>query len=213
MMRLLNSLCVSGVILCLFAGGRSPQSASSPLAKQPLQSQPEDERTAKLSLRVSALKDAITSGDALGLRVEIWNEGTTDIFVCKDFERLSWPFCNVSFSIENSTGRYSSQYNVAIDSDPREKVPLTKALSRDWIALRQNHYYGTTVKLDPASYPQLREPGRYQILGQYGSSGFVQSYHGSLLVESGELEHLQAISWQGQIDAKAITIRVLPAKH
>jgi hypothetical protein len=212
-MQPLKSLYACSAILCLLATVQSSPNLSAPRTGQSSPVVQQGEQPAKVSLRASAPKNAINSGEILELRVEIWNEGSTDVFVCKDFGRNSWPFCHVDFTIEDSSGRSGSQLSSAIDLDPFQKVPLARALVRDWIALRPNHFCGTTVKLDPATFPQLRKLGRHKVLAEYSSPGLVQGYHGTLVIESGELERLPAKSWQGQVEAKPVIVRILPERH
>lgn len=205
-MRSISLILVAQMIVWLLPADSSPFAH---LTSQSQRVQQDDAHPPKLSLRLSTLNRMIHLGEDLELRMEIWNEGGNDVYVCKQFERMGWPLCSTDFTILDSAGQRGPQFNASSHADSRLKVPLASALIRDWIALSPHHFCGTTVKLDPTSYPLLRVPGDYRVMAEYSSQGLVESYRGALQFEPGEIERLPAKSWQGQIEAEPITITVL----
>jgi|SRR5208282_1612122 len=163
-----------------------------------------------LSVKVSALEGTVPSGQDPQLRVEIWNEGAGDVFVCKDFERVSWPYCSLTLYVEDASGRRAGpQGGIAADFYHASKQTLSEILLRDWVALRPGHFYGTTVTLHTDVYPQLRKPGVYRISAEYTSAGLLAGYQGSVASEPGDIARLPATAWEGTVQSAAVVIHVV----
>jgi len=163
----------------------------------------------KIDIRLSAVKRVIVTGDALQLKVEIWNRSPVeDVYVCKDFEPQSSPLCGVDFTLEDTSGRFGINGGVATDFNPWNKEPFARVLVRDWIALRPDHFYGAIINLDSNSYPRLRKLGTYRVWATYKSSGLTNGYQGSVSFDPEEIAHLPAKSWQGEVDSNILVVRV-----
>jgi hypothetical protein len=54
----------------------------------------------KIEVRISPVKNTIASGETLKVRVEIWNVGNKNIFVCRDFQSHA-PQCGLRLIFEN----------------------------------------------------------------------------------------------------------------
>jgi len=69
----------------------------------------------KIDVRISASKNSIASGETLKVRVEIWNVGTKNIFVCRDFQTPAPP-CGLRLIFENTARhQYGTGWGSAAD--------------------------------------------------------------------------------------------------
>lgn len=196
--------------ICLLVVSR-PASVAGPVVSQ---DPPEEKgQIANIDVKLSAPKSVIASGESLQLRVEIWNEGSSDVFVCKSFDMPGFPLCSLALFVEDNSGRSGSRHGIAADFSPWDKKPLSAVLMRDWIVLQPRHFYGAVVTVDPDSYPRLQKPGRYRLLAQYRSGGLMAGYQGTVSADPDELAHLPAKSWRGEIESSPIVIHVVPKKN
>jgi hypothetical protein len=164
----------------------------------------------KIEIKLSPLKNVIASGETLQLNAAIWNEGVADVYVCKDFESPAGPLCHFTLYLEDSTGRHGSKYGLAADISPWHKEPLSAALARDWTALRREHFYGAIVRVDSDSFPGLRKPGTYRVIGTYSSGGLLAYPPGTIMSDPEEVAHLPARFWRGKMDSNTVVVRVTP---
>jgi hypothetical protein len=171
-----------------------------------------NEQDVKIEMKLSPLKNIIVSGQPLQLTVEIWNQGPADVYVCRDFETSAGPLSSLTLYLDDASGRHGSKYGMAGDISPWHKESLTAALARDWIALRRGHFYGAIINIDPDSFPWLRKPGTYRILGHY-SSGGILAYQGTVLADPEEVAHLPARFWTGAVDSNSVVVRVISRKE
>ena len=195
-------------VVCSVVWSRAASRAGQSLGHIPQQiEQPAQD----LKVKISPLKSAIAAGNTLVIRVEIWNIGTQDIFVCKQFEGVRLVYCGLDFSFEPAADAARSNWSAIGISN--EKETLAEALVKNWISIPPKHFYGTIMELSPGSYPELKTPGRYRISGRYFSGGLLMptSYNG-LLKHSEEVAQLPGKSWQGQVDTNSITVRVTANK-
>jgi hypothetical protein len=150
----------------------------------------------------------ITAGDTLAVRVEIWNVGNQDLFICKNFEGVRLVFCDLSLSFTPRAVAPRTEW--AVDANPDENESFANALVRNWISIPPKHFYGMVVELDPSTYPELKTAGRYRIHGRYVSPGLLGSgYYNNLLEHSEEVSRLPGKSWQGDVDTNSAVIRVV----
>ena len=169
---------------------------------------------ARVEVRILALKSTLTAGEEVQLRVEVWNLGSQDAFICKDFQDAVRAYCTIRFTLSNSSGSFGPQILSAGDEFPVKRETFLNALATHWIAIPPNHFYGTVLKLDPTVYPVLQKPGRYQIKGEYRSAGFfAESYMNSLLTYRSEIEQLPYKAWQGVVETNAVAVKVAPKKN
>ena len=166
----------------------------------------------KIRLSTSALTDAIRPGENFLLKIELWNDGPGDVFVCKEFDRQFSPLCHTAIFLEDRSGLHSSLVLSAPDFSPSQKQTLSAVLLRDWISLRQDHSYGAIITIDPDAYPQLRKPGRYRIIARYSSEGVVAGYQNSVSLDPDEFKHLPASSWEGEIESTPVNVHVTGGK-
>jgi hypothetical protein len=173
----------------------------------------QNDQGVKIEIKLSPLKNVIASGETLQLNAEIWNEGSADVYVCKDFESPAGPLCRFALYLEDSTGRHGSKYGLAADIDPWHIEPLSAALARDWTALRHDHHYGAIVRVDSDSFPGLRKPGTYRVIGTFSSGGLLAYPPGTILSDPEEVAHLPAKFWRGKMDSNSVVVRVTPGNE
>jgi hypothetical protein len=168
----------------------------------------QNDQDVKIEIKLSPVKSVIASGETLQLNAEIWNEGFADVYVCKNFESPAGPLCSLTFYLEDSSGRHGSQYGLAADLSPWQKEPLSAALARDWTALRRGHSYGAIVSVGPDSFPRLRKPGVYHVIGRFSSGGLLAYPEGTVHSDPEEVAHLPAKFWRGKVDSNSVVVRV-----
>jgi hypothetical protein len=164
-----------------------------------------------ITVKVSALKTPSPQEKPLRSELRFGTEDLKTFTSARILMNPSWPLCSMSFSLEDASGRYGTAEAASTDFSPSRKEPFSTVLNRDGIALRPGHLCGTIIRLDPLSYPRIRKPGTYRILGRYASAG-VFAYQGTVSARPEDLPHLPAISWQGNVEANVIKVRVTPRR-
>jgi hypothetical protein len=179
--------------------------------------QDEAGRSAELEIRISPTKSRVTLGDALSLRVEIWNVGTRNLFVCRDF--LSGP-CDLRLSFDPlakvehfGLAADCVPYELETHPPPSQKGDFAKTLVDDWIAISPSHFYGAAVELKPSWYPELKVPGHYRISARYSSGGLLEQHcYYKLRPFREDVTKLPAESWIGEIESNVVAVQVVPQK-
>lgn len=170
-----------------------------------------------LKVKISVEKPVTVSGESLQLRVEIWNMGTQDVMVCKDFVsgpcdlRISFdPVAKVEHAI--SSGDCAPYISTAQPPLPAEE--FAKALVEDWVSIAPKHFYGGTIELDPKVHPELGVAGRYRISGIFTSGGLLgQPCYYRLKAFGKEVVKLPAESWHGEVETNSVWIQVNGKKN
>ncbi|HYL46649.1 MAG TPA: hypothetical protein VEU52_06460, partial [Candidatus Limnocylindrales bacterium] len=87
------------------------------------------------------------------------------------------------------------------------------ALTRNWVSIPPNHFYGSIIQLDPRYYPELNTPGHYRINGRFVSEGLLSTVnYNTLAKHPEEVAHLPGKSWKGEVETNSITIHVIAEK-
>jgi hypothetical protein len=204
---LVLSLCSA---LWLAAGLQSSSQAFRPLSQSASET---NGPPPKLAVHLSQVSDDTFAGEHVQVKVEIWNEGSGDVFVCKDFDKPGWPYCSLTFRVEDASGHTGKQTAGVADFYHRIRQSLLQALMRDWLPLRPNHSYGAIITLSADAYDLLREPGLYRISSKYTSHAPLSSYQGTVQFEPSELVSLHVESWEGQTESNTIEVQVFPRKR
>jgi len=171
----------------------------------------EQKQQSEVEVRISPLKNAIVAGDTLQLRVEIWNMGTKDLFICRDFHLRTAQFCifTLSFEPRGKAPRTDSAADVGFPNEKKES--FVDAMVRNWISIPPGHFYGGIVELDPSFYPELSEVGSYHIRGRYFSGGLLTPRNSNdLQAYPKEIGQLPGKSWQGEVYTNSVVVRVVP---
>jgi hypothetical protein len=166
-----------------------------------------------LEVKISPLRSVVGLDRTLQLRIEIWNIGTQDLLVCKDFVlgpcglRLSFdPVAKVKHSVSSAD---CVPYEWIPNASQAKAEDFANTLVKDWVSIPPRHFYGATIELDPAAYPELAVVGRYRISGRYSSGGPLQEHcYYKLRAFSKQVAGLPAKSWRGAVDTNSVVIRV-----
>jgi hypothetical protein len=165
----------------------------------------------EVEVRISAIKDKIAAGNSLSIRVEIWNVGSQDLFICKHFHGLRLVYCDLDLTFQPSVE--AARHVWAVDTIQDEKESVVDALTRNWTSIPPNHFYGSIIQLDPRYYPELNAPGHYRINGRFVSEGLLSTvYYNTLAKHPEEVAHLPGKSWKGEVETNSIRVDVRPHK-
>ncbi len=126
------------------------------------------ESNSQISVRISTEKSRFRPGEDVPLRVEIWNEGNQDLYVCKEIEAdISNALARIDLTLYYGTEAERPTSTLVVD------FPLSEnELPEHWIAIPPQHFYGGRVVMSASSFEKLKMPGRYRIQGKYSSRGF-----------------------------------------
>jgi len=155
----------------------------------------------------------IVAGGSIRVRVEIWNMGSRDIFICKDFQATYTGYCSLRFTLSGPKGSYGAETASASDEFPVKTEEFCQTLYKNWILIPPKHFYGTIVELSADTYPILLKPGHYILKAEYNSAGLLlDSYSNSLLAHRDDVEHLPYKAWQGTVYSNQIEVTIRPEK-
>jgi hypothetical protein len=200
------------IVLGAICFGIALQSAPN-LAAGPVSGFQEQKQQSELEVRISPLKNVVVSGETLQLRVEMWNVGSDDLFICSDFNLITAQFCTLTLSFEprGKGPRALSAADVGFPNENRKS--FVDALVRNWISIPPGHYYGAIVELNPTSYPELSEVGGYRLQGRYISGGLLtpRNYN-DLQAYPNEVARLPGKSWHGKVDTNSAVVHVISNK-
>src|SRR5262249_55594867 len=134
-----------------------------------------DKANRQIEVRISPKAKVIRVGAPLDVRVEIWNAGNKQVFIEKEIYELC-SYSPLSFALELGPP-LKSQEGQACASDCLDdpKKSFASRLVQRWLPLPAGNFYGTTVRMDPETFPQLRTPGRWRLRGIYRSGGDLSS--------------------------------------
>ncbi len=166
----------------------------------------------RVSVRISANRTRFSPGEDVALHVEIWNEGTEDLFIHKSISTASNALSKLALTIYRGQEAVGPKFSVAVDCFCGERStypPLATELPKYWIAVPSQHFYGGEVIMRASEFQQLKVPGQYRIQGRYSSRGFLaQDINNPLAHYSDELKALPYPAWVGEIDSNSISISV-----
>jgi hypothetical protein len=170
----------------------------------------------KLTVKISADKTTINPGESITVKVEIWNTGSSDVFVAKNIGRYGGDNGYLELLLHYDSKVDGPSIQVAADFGPRtNKPPLVGELSKYWVAIPPGHFYGGEETMDPNSFKRLLVPGVYIIKGSYHSSGFLvrDVFANPLASYVDELKLLPFQAWAGDVETNQISIEVVgPAR-
>ena len=154
-----------------------------------------------LRLVLSLDTHVIYAGESVTASVVVENRGAADALLRRDIYNGT-----DIFSLYLRHDRYvdGPVSHLAGDNFYTAKPSLANLLSRKWLLLGDDMFYGTRIVLDPRDYPQLLVPGRYLIYGQYSSQGFKEEFHSYV---DGVAE-LPFKPWEGRLESNSIWIEV-----
>jgi hypothetical protein len=172
----------------------------------------EDKQTPRIEVKISPLINKIAVDGTLRLRVEIWNVGKQDVFICKKFSGTVFEFCELRFTFDpSSQSKGSASAGTCLSCGHEDFLP---ALIRDWVSIPTQHFYGSIVELTPSKYPELTKPGHYTIRGRFSSDGLLgEQYYNSLTRFPKEIAALPATSFQGEVNTNSIEIDVVGGRR
>jgi hypothetical protein len=170
----------------------------------------------QLSLRFIDPAHAFASDAALEVEVELRNEGTQTVLVCRDLRLMfgnAVP-CAWEFSVRYPAGGEPHEGCAsAADKGFIPKGDFASALIKDWIALAPGYSYRTHIDL-LAAFCGHPPPGRYEIAGILTSSGIDgQSINNDLRMYPDEIRKLPYPGWKGTIRSNKIWITVEDANR
>jgi hypothetical protein len=160
-------------------------------------------------------KKAIKVGEALEVRVEIWNVGPKPLFI----KNAIFDLCGLSpLSLRLELGppmKPQPGHGCASDCIYDAEDSFARRFVYHWTTLPPGDFYGTVVAMDPDSFPQLNTPGRWRLRGTYKSTGDLSSslcFDPAPLPDNKEqIKRLPYEAWQGAVDTNTIWIEVVRA--
>jgi hypothetical protein len=162
----------------------------------------------QIEVRLIPGESVIHPGDRLGIKVEIWNVGLGNVIIPQN---LSPVYMNSALKLylETSSGFQGSNAAGAVDGFPNLHPDVTKTFVTTWLTLREGHYYGTVVYMDPREYPQLRKLGHYRVKAEYISGGISSAFasNGARLNQE-DIERLPFKAWAGTVYSNLLRIQV-----
>jgi hypothetical protein len=202
-----SPLLVTVVALFLTLGVFQPLASGNP--------QTQDTESKQIEVRLIPKKKSINVGEALEVRVEIWNIGSKPLFIEKDIYEL----CGGSpLSLRLELGpamKPQARPGCASDCVYTAKDSFARRLVYLWTSLPKGDFYGTVVTMDPEFFPELKTPGRWRLRGTYKSVGGLSSSHcfdsAPIADNDEQIKGLPYEAWQGEVDTNTVWIEVLRA--
>jgi len=195
------------VVLLLFLIFSGAMSADEPSAAQGPQ-----RKLGGIHVRLSVPKKAFRLGEAIPLRVEIYNAAGKTVIINREISRLlAAPAC-LALSVFDERGRRSPALeNVASAvSPPAEEEPEAWTFLKWWVVLDTEHFYGLTFEVDGEQFPFLTKPGRYRLVGTFTSIG---GYPPSIVRRMSDSSQVPSKVpypiWTGKVDTNSVWLEVV----
>jgi hypothetical protein len=164
----------------------------------------------QVELRLTPEKSVIRPGDSLKLKVEIWNVGMNDIIIAQNIGP-TYINSELKLYLEMGSEWGGSIWAGAADRIPEPKPDVTKTFVTNWLTLRQNHFYGTIVYMEPKEFPELRKPGHYHVKAEYVSGGISAAFVlNAARLNQEDIEKLPFKAWAGTVYSNLVSIQVSP---
>jgi hypothetical protein len=177
--------------------------------------QKQDTKGKQIEVRLVPYKKSIRVGEILEVRVEIWNLGSHPLFIEKAIYEPCGPSSPLSLRLELGPPiKPQEGHGCASDCVYGTKDSFARRLVNRWTSLPAKNFYGTTVAMDPDTFPELKTPGRWRMRGTYKPSGDLSSEMcfdtAPLPDEKEQIKALPYEAWQGETDTNTVWIEVLP---
>ena len=162
-----------------------------------------------IAVRLTLHRTHISPGQSIELRVEVQNNGPKTLFIGRNLEAPNNAMSRLELYLEHDHRRDRPMSNSAADYLPDEKEPFSNILTREWLPLPPNHFYGQTLVMSPTDFPRLKTAGRYQVKGQYISEGFGSPREDSpFRTRAAEIAKLPYTAWEGEIETNSVWVTV-----
>jgi hypothetical protein len=166
-----------------------------------------------LIVKIVPIKTVVFSGENVDLRVEVWNEGSDEVFIGKNLGYPSDSTGGVELFVEHNSRLDRSMNKSAGDYIVDLKTPFASLVTSHFIALAPGHFYGQVVSMDPGDFPRIKIPGRYLIKGEYIAGGFYGGGEGNPLQgHEAEIKTLPYKAWEGRVDTNSVWMEVRAKK-
>jgi hypothetical protein len=179
------------------------------------QAQNKSQVTEGLEVRIIPDRSRIVVGQQLTLRIEIWNTGDEDFYICRNMLDFGAHACRLTLTF---TPRGKGGGHGLAGDCYYQKPPPAEEFAGDlaalWILLPPKHFYGTTLKISREDYNrELEEPGRYRLTGEYDSEGLMSGINcNATSYFPDQVAKLRNKAWVGKIQSTPVTIQVVKAK-
>jgi hypothetical protein len=173
--------------------------------------QTSDKDSKQVEVRMIPVKKVIKAGESLEVRVEVWNVGSKQLFIEKEiYELCSCSPLSLSLDLGLPMKPYQG-HGCAANCVDNARASFAKRIVERWISLPVGNFYGTVVRMNPDSFPQLRTPGRWRLRGSYRSGGDLSSStcFFRVALDKQQIEELPYTAWQGEQDTNIVWIDVV----
>ena len=160
----------------------------------------------QIQLKLMPKLKTVRAGDDLEVRVEIWNVGAKALFVERNiYQRCAASPLQLRFEGTTPIQESGPGMSCAADCMDDPKQSFASRLTQRWILLPARGFYGTTIRLDSESFPQLNTPGNWLLRGSYSSDGNLSASFcmNNLTLDPQEVEKLTSHAWKGQSEASS----------
>jgi hypothetical protein len=203
------SLSVTVVAVILTLGLFQPLALGDP--------QTQDAEGKQIEVRLIPKKKSIKVGEVLEVRVEIWNVGSTPLFIEKTIYDLCLP-SPLSLRLElGPPMKPQAGMGCASDCIYGANDSFAGRLVDRWTTLPPGDFYGTVVTMHPDSFPQLNTPGRWRLRGIYKSIGNLSSspcWDMAPIPDNEEqIKGLPYEAWQGEVETNNAWIEVVGTRN
>jgi hypothetical protein len=200
-----SPLLVTVVALILAHGGFQPSAVGDPRTQ--------DTTGKQIKVRLVPKKKSIKVGEVLEVRVEIWNVGSSTVFIEKAIYELCGPTSPLSLRLElGPPMKPQAVFVCAADCIYNAEDSFASRLVYRWTTLPPGDFYGAVVAMHPDSFPQLNTPGRWRLRGTYKSvHGLLWSPCADLAPVPDNEEQIKGLpyqAWQGEVDTNTVWIEV-----
>jgi hypothetical protein len=151
----------------------------------------------ELRLSVIVLTPTVKQGEPVKVRIELKNDGCSDVAVARWLICIAnSPSC-LSFEFEDESG-------IKRWGETSHSFPSVGPTDDYWTQIAPSHYCGVEDRLEGLPYEFLKKPGRYKVTARYVSHG------GLTRPGQGEHDNPQYDVWKGEIVSNSATFEVLP---
>ena len=162
----------------------------------------------QLEVKLSTNTKTVRVGDSLEVRVEVWNIGHEGLFISENIFNLCIASPLSIVLVGNSPVKVGRS-QCAADCVYKLNEDFTAALVERWLVLPAGHFYGTVIRLDSMSFPELQTIGRWCLKGKYGSTGLSSSACSQTLRSPEKTDKLPYRAWEGMVDTNSIWVDVV----